>query len=241
MHAVNRIAAAMAGLVLSAAPAFSSTAFSSDVFVIDAKGLEMQPGTKLDGSKPLTLDVGQRITLVTSDGRTIKLKGPSAVAPAPDTVSASGDVVSSLKGLIQARDADTTSAGIIRSGTVAFSQPTPWLVEVRHSGDRCLIGGEKAVLWAGQAVPHDSDIEITPSDQSWTAHASWRGGDDMLTLPVNLKLNNGQAYVVRLENEPVNLTIHVIPATVKSDAAKAAWMIEMGCEVQAQALIATMQ
>jgi len=220
------------GLMVAGAPAIAA-----DVFVVDAKGIDLALGAKLDGSKPLSLALGQRLTLVTADGRTIKLKGPSELAPAPEAENVSTDVASSLKGLIKAREADTTSAGIIRKGSVDFTQPTPWLVEVTDSGDRCLIGGEKTVLWRQDKPAAAGDLEISPVDHSWSANASWPAGSDKLSLPENLQLHNGQAYVVNLDGTSANLTIHVIPATVKSDAAKAAWMIEVGCESQAKALV----
>jgi hypothetical protein len=36
------------------------------------------------------------------------------------------------------------------------------------------------------------------------------------------------------------LTLHVIPSAVTTDAARAAWMIEVGCQPQAKALIEAM-
>jgi hypothetical protein len=217
------------------------SAWCADVFVVEAKGVDLAVGQKIDGAQPLSLAVGQRVTLVTLDGRTIKLKGPSEAPPAPAEENTSGDVVKSLKGLIKAREADTSSAGIIRQGTTAFAQPAPWLVEIGHSGDRCLIAGERTVLWRATIPAVTSDMEISPVDHSWTANASWPAGKDKLALPASMTLNDGQAYVVTLDKDPVHLTIHVIPQTVQSDAAKAGWMIEVGCESQAKALIDAMR
>ncbi len=223
-------------LLLAAAPVFAA-----EVFVVDAKGVDLAPGQKLDGAKPITLEIGQRLTLVTADGRTLKLKGPFQAAPAPELEAAAGDVVDSLKGLIKVREADTTSAGIIRKGTTAVSQPTPWLVEVLHSGDRCLLSGAKTVLWRDSAAATRSDLEIAPADHSWSATAAWPAGSDRLSLPDSMTLHDGQAYQVSVDAAPVNVTVHVIPQSVKSDAAKAAWMIEVGCEAQAKALVEAMR
>jgi len=214
-----------------------SPAIAADVFVVDAKGIDLPLGQKLDGSKPLVLAVGQRVTLVSGDGRTIKLKGPTDAAPAPETENGGNGVITSLKGLMQARQSDTTAAGIIRQGNVSFTQPEPWLVEIQHTGDRCLMAGEKIVLWRGEAPVSPDHLEITPVDRSWAASAVWPAGSDRLALPGNLKLNNGQAYLIGLEASSINVTIHVIPASVVSDAAKVAWMLEVGCDSQAKALI----
>lgn len=208
-----------------------------DVFVVEAKGVDLPVGQKLDGSKMLKLDVGQRVSLVTADGRTIKLKGPSSAAPAPEGEAGGNDVVNSLKGLISARAADTTSAGTIRNGGATFTQPSPWLVEILNNGDRCLLGGTKTILWREDHPSAANTLEITPVDHSWAANAAWPAGSDRLSLPENLKLNDGQAYLVSLDGAAVTLTIHVIPEGVKSDAAKVAWMIEVGCESQAKAFL----
>jgi hypothetical protein len=226
------------GAALGLVAAFAATpAQAVDVFVVDAKGVDLPIGEKLDGSKALKLDLGQRVSLVTADGRTIKLKGPSNVPPAPENDVNGNDVVNSLKGMINARAADTTSAGIIRNGTASFTQPSPWLVEILNNGDRCLLAGTKTILWREDRPATANTLEITPADRSWTANAAWPSGSDRLSLPENLTLNDGQAYLVSLDGAAVTLTIHVIPATVKSDAAKAAWMIEVGCEPQAKAFI----
>ena len=120
--------------------------FAAEVFVVDAKGVNLVPGQVLDGTKPLVLTVGQRVTLVTADGRTVKLTGPSDAPPAPAAEGAGGDVVDSLKGLMKKREADTSSAGVIREGSVAFDQPSPWLVEIVHGGDRCQVAAAYTVF-----------------------------------------------------------------------------------------------
>jgi len=216
-------------------------ALAVDVFVVDAKGVDLTPGQVINGEQPLVLAVGQKVTLVTSDGRTIKLKGPTDQPPVGNVVVASNDVVQSLQGLMKAKAADTSSAGIIRDGTANFTQPVPWVVEVRHSGDRCLLAGGTIVLWRNDPVTKPSTIEIAAADKSWSAHAAWPQGSDKLALPATLTLKDGQTYVTTIDKSPVNLAIHVIPQTIQSDAARAAWMIEMGCEPQAKALIAELK
>ncbi len=226
---------ALAGLLGAALPAAAA-----DLFVVEAKGVELTPGQQLDGGKPLALAVGQRVTVVTADGRTLKLKGPFNEAPAPEVASASNTVATSLKGLIKLREADTTSAGIIRSGTAGVTPPSPWLIDVRHNGDRCVMAGQKAVLWRQDVAQTGSDLKIAPVDQSWSAKVAWPTHVDKLALPAALGLNDGQAYQVSVDAATVRLTLHVIPSAVTTDAARAAWMIEVGCQPQAKALIEAM-
>jgi hypothetical protein len=213
----------------------------SDIFVVDARGADLTVGQILDGTKPLQLAVGQRVTLVTSDGRTIKLKGPSDTPPVPEGEVNSGEVLDSLKGLMKTREADTFSAGIIRQGNAIVDQPSPWLVEIGHSGDRCLVDGERTVLWRADVPTGTNILEIAPTDRSWSASAPWPQWSDKLALPSTMKLNNGQTYLLSLDAVQFSVTVHVIPQSVRSQAAKAAWMIEMGCESQARSLVGALQ
>lgn len=227
-----KIAAAMLPFLF-----FPALSKATEVYVVEAKGVDLAQGQSLDGAKPLTLAVGQRVTLITSDGRTIKLKGPSNEPPAPETEKTDANVVDSLKGLLKTREANTSSAGAIRQGTVSFEQPAPWLVEVVHGGDRCLKSGERTVLWKEEIAEKGGDIDIAPADKSWSAHAAWPSGNDRLALPATLTLQDGQAYMIGLDGGSVPVRIHVIPANIKTPSAQVAWMVEMGCDPQARSLI----
>ena len=216
-------------------------ALAAEVLVVDAKGVDLVPGQKIDGSKPLVLAVGQRVTLITADGQTIKLKGPSDAPPAPQVEENKGDVVDSLKGLIKSREANTSTAGVIRKGNAAINQPSPWLIEIEDSGDRCLFEGERTVFWRVTIPSTQSEMQITPIDHSWSASTQWPAGSDKLALPPSIRINNDQAYVVTIDGSSANLTMHILPKTVETSAAKAAWMIEKGCEAQARSLIDSMR
>ena len=213
------------------------TSDATEVYVVEAKGVDLTQGQALDGSKPLNLTVGQRVTLITSDGRTIKLKGPFSEPPAPDQEGANPDVVNSLKGLLKSREANTSSAGAIRQGTISFEQPDPWVVEIMHNGDRCLRSGEQIVFWRDSVETPSGTIEISPIDKSWSAHAIWPGKSDKLALPTSLSLQDGQVYTISLSEGSSTIKIHVIPTNIRSQPAQAAWMLEVGCDPQAKSLI----
>ncbi|WP_161539591.1 hypothetical protein [Paramagnetospirillum kuznetsovii] len=227
-------AALLAAMIL----ATPRVAQAVDVYVVEAKGIELAPGQVLDGAKPLSLAVGQKLVLVTADGRTIKLKGPSEAAPAAEVQMAQADMAKSLKGLMTAQAADTTSAGVVRSGgDERPPPPEPWLVDVRHGGDHCVMAGGEVVLWRGLGALGETEIEISPSDRSWRAKAPWPAGEDRLALPASLPLHNGKAYLLALGTSSVAVTIHAVPASLGTDAARAAWLLELGCGAQARALV----
>ena len=212
-------------------------ALAVEVYVVEAKGMDLAPGQVLDGAKPISLAAGQKLVLVTNDGRTIKLKGPSDAAPAGEVQAGGADLAKSLKGLVTARAADTSSAGVVRSNAEQRPPlPAPWLVDIRHGGNHCLLSGAETVLWRGPEARGDEEIEISPADRSWQAKAPWPGSSDRLALPPSLQLQDGKAYKVILGKSPVAITIHSVPASLGSDAARIAWMLELGCVAQAQSL-----
>lgn len=226
------------GYLLAALLAVASLpAQAVEVYVVEAKGIDLAPGQVLDGARPVSLALGQKLVLVTADGRTIKLKGPSDAAPAAEVQVAGADLAQSLKGLVAAKAADTSSAGVVRSGSEQrLPPPEPWLVDVRHGGDHCIRSGAETVLWRGPGPHGDVDIEISPADRSWRARAPWPGDSDRLALPASLPLQDGKAYKVVLANTPVAITIHGVPAGLGTDAARIAWMLELGCSAQARAM-----
>ena len=208
-----------------------------EVYVVEAKGLELAPGQVLDGAKPIILAVGQKLSLVTADGRTIKLKGPSDSAPAAEAQAGGPDVAKSLKGLVTARAADTSSAGVVRSAAEELSPlPEPWLIDLRHGGDHCIRPDGEIVLWRGPVSPGGGEIEISPADRSWRARAPWPEAGDRLALPPTLPLHDGKVYKISLGSLSSAVTIHAVPTGLGTSAARLAWMLELGCTAQAQAL-----
>ncbi|HIJ61197.1 MAG TPA: hypothetical protein HPQ04_00750 [Rhodospirillaceae bacterium] len=211
---------------------------AAEVVVVESIGLDLHPGQVLDGVQPLTLALGQRVTLVASDGRLIKLKGPSEVAPAPDAEPPKGAVTKSLRDLISTRQADVSSLGVVRSSESRAALPDAWLLDILHAGSRCVEEGRSPVLWRGDGATPQSEVVLAPADGSWSAHATWPGGADRLELPASMSLQDRHSYTVTVDGGSVQLTVFVLPRTLGSEAAKAAWMVEMRCDPQAKALLA---
>ena len=215
----------------------SAPALAADVVVVEAVGIDLRPGQVLDGGQPLALAAGQRVTLVASDGRLIKLNGPTETAPAPEVEPPKGAVAKSLRDLVSSRETDISSLGVVRAGGAPVSLPDPWVLDIRHAGNRCVEEGRSTVLWRGADMTGQSEIVVAPADRSWSARAVWPEGADSLELPANLTLQDRHAYTVSLDGGPTQITVFVIPRSL-SGAAVAAWMAEMRCDAQARALMA---
>jgi len=61
------------GLAVAAFAAVGSVR-ANELVVLDAKGVELAAGAKIDGSAKLTLPAGARLTLVAADGRLVVVK-----------------------------------------------------------------------------------------------------------------------------------------------------------------------
>lgn len=215
----------------------SAPAAAAEAVVVEASGIPLEPGTSIDGAEPMTLALGQAVTLVTADGRTVKLSGPFAGPPVPGAEPAPGGVALSIKGLFAARAADSSSMGVVRGNDRQQPVPEPWVVAVDHGGDRCIADDMPVVFWRHAPPTANATVTIAPADRSWQARAPWPAGASRLGIPPDMPLANRHAYAVSLDGDEVAITIHRIPRTVRTNAARAAWMVTVGCEAQARALM----
>jgi hypothetical protein len=225
-------AAALLALTLAAVPA----AAKIDMVVMEARGIKLQPGQVIDGSEKLVLADGQLVSLMTQDGKVVKVRGPNDKPPAPTDASATANVQLALA-LLVTQQASRERAGVIRGAGSMVIPPEPWLVDVSSSGLRCLEPDSLITLWR----PNSSDeqpLTIAPSDRSWQAKADWAAGSDRLGLPPNVPLRRRTTFVVKLGSREVTLTVISLPSGLTNDAMRASYMMEVGCDAQAKALFA---
>ncbi len=218
-------------LLLSPLPAYAGI----NLVVVEARGIALEAGQVVDGGKPLALTDGQQVTLISQDGKLIKLRGPSDKPPAPQQTAATANVALALQ-LLVTQETTREKAGVIRGAGSLVVPPEPWLVDVSSSGLRCLPAGATITLWrpsAGEAIP----LTVAPSDRSWRARAEWPAGQDRLALPPTIPLRRRSTYVVRLGQRETVLTLIAMPATLDNDAMRAAWMMDQGCDAQVKALL----
>jgi len=219
------------GLMAVAAPAVAKV----DMVVMEARGVKLQPGQVVDGSVNLTLTDGQQVSLMTQDGKVVKLRGPYDKAPAPGE-AATANVQLALQ-LLVTQESARERAGVIRGGPGMVVPPDPWLVDVSSSGLRCLQADSTITLWRPDAAA-SQPIEVAPNDRSWKADVEWKSGSDRLPLPHNVPVRRRTPYVVKLGGREVNITLVSLPSTLTNDAMRASYMMENGCDAQAKALFA---
>jgi len=218
-------------LLAIAAPAAAKV----DMVVMEARGVKLQPGQVVDGSANLTLAEGQQVSLMTQDGKVVKLRGPYDKAPAPGE-AATANVQLALQ-LLVTQESARERAGVIRGGPGMVVPPDPWLVDVGSSGLRCLQADATITLWRSDTGA-TQQIEVAPNDRSWKADVEWTSGSDRLPLPHNVPVRRRTPYVVRIGGKEVNITLVSLPASLTNDAMRASYMMENGCDAQAKALFA---
>jgi len=235
---LRRLAVTGAGFIALGGPA--GAARSADLVVIEARGVPVQVGQVIDDSKPLVLKEGQRITLIAANGSTLKLRGPYDQAPGSTEAGAGPGVVDALKALIVQKESRTSDVGVVRAGAEAAKLPEPWLLDVSRPGSRCLRDGDPIVFWR-PAANATANLTITPLDKSWKIATTWPSGADRLVVPPNLPVQGAATYLVDLDSAESAITLNSIPGAVSSDAMRAAWMIEKGCQAQAEALLTALR
>ena len=211
-------------------------AAAADLVVVESRGIALQAGQAVDGSKPLTLKDGQEVVLIAPTGQMVKLHGPWDKPPLGGEAAANPDVGTALKALLTQSLARSDRVGAVRGAAAEIVPPDPWLLDVTHVGVRCVPEHGQVVFWrpdAGGAAP----LSVEPYDRSWRARAQWPAGADRLVVPRTLPLTNRSTYIVSLSGKDHAITLVTIPAAASNDAMRAAWMIEAGCDAQAQALL----
>jgi hypothetical protein len=60
-------------------------------------------------------------------------------------------------------------------------------------------------------------------------------------MPANLPLRDQTAYVINVGGRLAPVTLRLIPGSVDNDVMRASWMAQVGCDNQANALLAMLK
>jgi hypothetical protein len=223
---------------LAMAAAWPATA--SEVVVVEARGIALKAGQVLDDTQPLVLLEGQRVTLIAANGNTLKLRGPYDQAPGSGEGGGGANLAQALTALIVQKQTRTSEVGVVRGEAEAAKLPEPWLFDVTRPGNVCVRDGSPIVFWRPSATS-PANLTVLPTDKSWRLTTVWPTGDDRLILPERYTTRNRATYLIDLGSAHAAVTLNVIPAAAATDAMRAAWMIEKGCQAQAEALLTALR
>jgi len=237
MKRLQRCAQTIA-LAALAVPAALSAPHAADLVVVEARGIALKPGDMIDDTKPFVLREGQHVTLIAVNGSTVKLDGPYDKTAAAGEEGGDASMSVALNALMT-QSAARTEAGVVRAGLTHVALPEPWLMNVSRNGNVCLRQGERPVFWR-ETLRGKGDLSVIPGDNSWKAQATWPAGEAELVVHGTMPVEGGGTYRVTLDGNEADITVNIIPAELRSDAMRAAWMAHVGCEAQAEALVKAM-
>jgi hypothetical protein len=213
-------------------------AAAASLVIVEARGINLKLGTTLDAATPLLLRQGQHVTLITETGSTLKLDGPYDQPPV--AVGGGGvDLSKTLGALVTQRQARSGEFGTTR-GAVLAALPDPWLIDASHSGAGCLLENHTPTFW--RPDPEESSaLGVAPADRSWRAQAPWPAGAARLSITTDVPMRGGETYLVNLGGTESALTLTLVPSSLANDAMRIAWMVDKGCDEQAEALAKTIK
>ena len=210
---------------------------NAELIVLQARGGGLKVGQSVSATKTITLKEGERVTLIGSDGKSIKLRGPFDDVPVKAGVKGT-DPKKALAALIATRNARTSSVGVVRSGAADVDTPDPAAIDITRSGPRCLDEGAKPEFWRPDATNEQAFV-IYPIDRSWRADLIWEKGQSRMTMPDLSKFDGVTTVLVNIDQQEFVISFSVIPKTVKDPFILTAWLLEKGCVQQANALLRT--
>lgn len=225
-----------AALFLTAGLLIPAGANAADLIVAQARNIGYAPGAKLDSNHPITLKEGQHLTLISPKGDTINLDGPFSGAPLS---AGSGNGIMTTLAALSGGNRRYGEVGTTR-GTHLNTLPSPWLLDVSRSGKVCLLDGSHPVLWR-PAADADSEIQITPADQSWKAKMTWPAKQEQLPVASQIALHDGVTYLVDERGNQNAISVDLVPSPLQTPEARAAFMAVRGCDEQAEAIVKTIK
>lgn len=227
--------------VLALLVAMSSATRAGELVVIASTDAKLGVGSVLDGSRAIQLAEGDAVTLVSSDGRTLKLRGPYLGRPDPLPDTGNSGLLDALSDIVKPTEKDVSTAGIMRSSLYAPKQP--WVIDSGQSGAHCVRPGHPALLWRPIAIGAASAaLEADGGQAGGQAGVTWQDGSYTAPWPAGLPLADGATYELEfaVSGKTRRLSIRQVPGDLNSDVSRAIWMHENGCMAQAKALLGTL-
>lgn len=197
--------------------------------VMDSVGLPLKPGQELDLSRAMTLKRGEKLSLIGYNGFILTFVGPTTVTANSVANPFGGKFLDPLRVLV---DRLQKSDALRSARSPGRRIDNPWHIDVTRPGSRCILEQAPITVWRDISADKQT-LVIGPSGSSWFASMDWPSDSDLVALGSEVRFDNGDRVVAELAGVISELTINVIPRSVTSPAAQAAWMIEKGCDDQA--------
>jgi hypothetical protein len=223
---------------------FSSAALADNLIVYSAKGIQLQSGAIISSTVDLTLKSGQELSLISPTGKMIRLVGPFSGMPMGNIDEKNKkSVKEALLNLLSDSGQGAESFGITRSTDDVFRLasrpaplPSPWVLDVTKDGPYCYREGDKVIFWRSNKAK-STDISIEIMEHTWNAKAVWSQGKSQLASPSAMPVIDGAVYQITLNKNSSKGSLNIVPDSLQSKLAQAAWLKEKGCIPQFKTLV----
>jgi hypothetical protein len=170
--------------------------------------------------RPLTLDAGQQVKLITEGGDAIVLKGP--YVGSPSQIPAHSPLRTPFATLLPA--AALPGAGAAQD---------PWAIDFdRDRGGSVCVKEGQYVSFHRDDIARDAAFEVR-SAGSWKNGSRWKPGERDVTIGTSYPLREGGDYTAWRDDD-TTVTIVVISEAPMTDRMRAAWLNLIGCGAQAK-------
>ncbi len=222
--------------------------FAGQLVVIDTTAPELVRGQILDGSKPLGLAAGTRVTLIAEDGQVTTLQGPFSGRPgAGPGVPGGSSLIGSLSRLVGGPSAASGALAVMR-GSRGAGPADAWAVNLVRSVNVCARAGGTLIL-RNKKSRSAKILTVKALPDGAEKSVEWPAGSDRIGWPEGLALTDGGRYLARIASRKslagisgrtaeTTLVVHLVPGGLMTDAHRGAWMADVGCMGQARALLA---
>ena len=228
----------VAVLAVSIGFGFHVPAHANKLVVMESKAASVRVGQTLDAAAPIVLKAGEGLSLISQDGKIIKLTGPHSGPPIARGAVAASDSKQALAAMLSSRDARTSSVGVFRSVKPAAKPTNPWWVDISSAASsRCAQTGQAVYLWR-QDARRSEPVSVLGDKLTWLADTQWKEGEHgLLVTPPKTNLSEAVAMTVRLGEGNSEFSMSWIPAEINDPVVLIAWMREKGCQSQADILL----
>jgi len=197
---------------------------------------EFPKGRQLDDDTRITLQSGDRITILDERGTRV-LRG-SGTFTIGNTSAPSQNGKFSI--LTRQRSATRVRTGAVRTGEAVapLANPNLWYVDIARSGTVCLASTEDIRFWrAGAQSAANYDLTIAGE----SAALSFGEGDIIAALPDGIDAGPGNVSIAGPGlAQPTQISLVTLSETPASPQELARILIENGCEIQLDVLSTTL-
>ena len=135
---------------------------AADLVVISSSASSLKAGSMLDGSKELTLAEGESLTLVTQQGKTLKLQGPYQGKPDAGTENSQDSLLDSLSRIVT--DSEQAAALAVFRSAKKGSAMSLWCIWASSVAGAAICNGTSRKAKISCTKTHETPTQIaTPT------------------------------------------------------------------------------